>query len=639
MKKPLISVIIPIYNVEKYLNEAVDSVINQTIGFEENVELVLVNDGSPDSSGDICREYCEKYPENVVYIEKENGGVSSARNAGLEVARGEFVNFLDADDKWKSDAFEKIIAFFRQNEGAVSVVSCKMKRFEAAMNMHRLSVLYKNKSKIIDVRDKKTCYNIHVHITSAVIKRDAIGDIRFKEDLKYSEDTLFLESVIISDGRLGLCADALHYYRRRDDKTSAVQLQRNDKMYFTELPRIFYGGMIEASIEKYGYVVPYIQSCIAYDMGWRVSDELKDELTEEEKKEYFAELSRLLAYVDDDVILKSIFHRRLCIKSAILSIKYQRNFLESFKIEKGSVVFNDLNITNIAENKGLFFVDRLYPVSGGRLAVEGRFAAWMELSFPEGGLIIEVNDDENEVALQKSDFTIDTNVFGKSQRYKTFRYEFKNPKNAVIKFYFRNGTMEYLLGINYNPLFPSCDKFECQFMTVGKNQLVKAGQKAIEISALKKEEIAELIKEREEIIGEEYPEIKELRDKAASDSKKQLWLAVGRGERLSQLERLAAGNKRLEFYSFSEVSDEFKELYTRADKLFVFTSKNAKAAIVPFGNMQKLVNDKIHFEIFGLIDGEDTGNINRYTVKSRVYKIHNNSPAEITNAYEEIKRL
>ena len=94
----LFSVITPIYNVEKCLEEAIDSMVNQTVGFE-NIQLILVNDGSPDNSGAICEKYKELYPDNVLYIVKENGGVSSARNEGLSHAEGEYTIFLDGDDR------------------------------------------------------------------------------------------------------------------------------------------------------------------------------------------------------------------------------------------------------------------------------------------------------------------------------------------------------------------------------------------------------------------------------------------------------------------------------------------------------------------------------------------------------------
>ena len=92
--KALISIIVPIYNVEKYLRQCLDSIQDQSY---QNFECLLINDGSPDNSADICKEYVSKDPR-FRYIEKENGGVSSARNLGLEHSKGEYITFIDSDD-------------------------------------------------------------------------------------------------------------------------------------------------------------------------------------------------------------------------------------------------------------------------------------------------------------------------------------------------------------------------------------------------------------------------------------------------------------------------------------------------------------------------------------------------------------
>lgn len=99
---PLISVIVPVYNVEKYLNRCVDSILNQTL---TDFELILVDDESTDRCGLICDEYVEK-DSRVKVIHKKNGGVSSARNAGIEIAKGEYISFCDSDDYVKSDWLE-----------------------------------------------------------------------------------------------------------------------------------------------------------------------------------------------------------------------------------------------------------------------------------------------------------------------------------------------------------------------------------------------------------------------------------------------------------------------------------------------------------------------------------------------------
>lgn len=133
-----ISVIISIYNLERYLEEAILSVINQTIGFKNNVQLILVNDGSMDRSESICLKYADKYPDNIVYIKKNNGGVSSSRNIGIENASGELICFLDGDDKFESHAFEHVWKFYLQNKNEVDVISCRTRFFEAREDFHVL---------------------------------------------------------------------------------------------------------------------------------------------------------------------------------------------------------------------------------------------------------------------------------------------------------------------------------------------------------------------------------------------------------------------------------------------------------------------------------------------------------------------
>ena len=90
------SILVPVYNVEKYLEQCIDSLLDQT--YSEEYEIILVDDGSTDSSGSICDGYEERYPDKVKVIHKENGGLSDARNVGMAAATGEYIAFVDSDD-------------------------------------------------------------------------------------------------------------------------------------------------------------------------------------------------------------------------------------------------------------------------------------------------------------------------------------------------------------------------------------------------------------------------------------------------------------------------------------------------------------------------------------------------------------
>lgn len=114
-----VSVIIPVYQVEMYLERAVDSVLAQTL---PEIEMILVDDGSEDASPQICDRYAEEYPDRVKVIHKDNQGLGLARNSGLELARGEYVAFLDSDDTVEPEMYEELYA--KAVEGQYDIVMC-----------------------------------------------------------------------------------------------------------------------------------------------------------------------------------------------------------------------------------------------------------------------------------------------------------------------------------------------------------------------------------------------------------------------------------------------------------------------------------------------------------------------------------
>lgn len=116
-KAPLISIIVPVFKVENYLKKCVESIINQTYS---NIEIILVDDGSPDNSGEICDEFASK-DKRIKVIHKSNGGLSSARNAGIDVARGEYLGFVDSDDTIEPFMYEKLMASIEKDKTKLAV--------------------------------------------------------------------------------------------------------------------------------------------------------------------------------------------------------------------------------------------------------------------------------------------------------------------------------------------------------------------------------------------------------------------------------------------------------------------------------------------------------------------------------------
>lgn len=122
MSQPLVSIIVPIYKVEPYLRRCLDSIVNQTY---TNLEIILVDDGSPDDCPQICDEYVAK-DERIVVIHKENGGLSDARNAGLDICKGEYISFVDSDD-WVDEKYVEVLLDLAVKENA-DISICEIKK-------------------------------------------------------------------------------------------------------------------------------------------------------------------------------------------------------------------------------------------------------------------------------------------------------------------------------------------------------------------------------------------------------------------------------------------------------------------------------------------------------------------------------
>ena len=231
-----ISVIMPVYNTEKYLREAMESIIGQTIGFEENVQVILINDASSDQSDLQCRKIKERYPENVEYISlSRNSGPSFCRNMGIELATGEYVVFTDSDDKWSANAFQRAVQLLKCESDKIDLVSVNLEYFDAYQKPHIL-----NMENAIDIIvDINLDYKKIRTTVPCFIKSEVAKEYRFNEGQMFKEDTSYINKVILRQQRFGMLADDVkYYYRSRTDRTSLVQGWSGDKRYYLESKKI-----------------------------------------------------------------------------------------------------------------------------------------------------------------------------------------------------------------------------------------------------------------------------------------------------------------------------------------------------------------------------------------------------------------
>jgi glycosyltransferase involved in cell wall biosynthesis len=190
MDQPLISVIIPIYNVELYLARCLDSVLNNTY---RNLEILCIDDGSKDSSAAILRSYAEK-DSRVVPIIKENGGVSSARNVGLDRMRGDYVCFVDSDDYVHPRYFELLYTAVRESGTEIAVCSYNCVEPDQLVQMEQIQFDLLE-SQRYSVSQAFRQHNLRVYCWGKLIRSDLTANLRFHEDLGYAEDAVFFAEV------------------------------------------------------------------------------------------------------------------------------------------------------------------------------------------------------------------------------------------------------------------------------------------------------------------------------------------------------------------------------------------------------------------------------------------------------------
>lgn len=294
------SVIMAVYNVEEYIDEAIKSILDQTIGFKENIQLILSDDGSPDKSGEICDRYKEMFPDNVVVIHKENGGPGSARNAALPYIEGRYVNFLDPDDTISPETFENVYEFFAKNDDKTDFVAIPMYFFGDMSGEHHLNYKFKRGSRIIDLLHGGEMA-MQYSEASAFIKHEVAKNQCFDTKLVVAEDAQQIIRILINKPFLGVFTGGRYNYRKRGN--SLVTTGTKKPGWYLDYLKRFTKPSIDYALEKFGFVPKFVQHTLMGDLRWRFAEEnLPSVLTAEETEEYKQLIYSIVDTFDPDVI-------------------------------------------------------------------------------------------------------------------------------------------------------------------------------------------------------------------------------------------------------------------------------------------------------------------------------------------------
>lgn len=216
---PKVSVIVPVYKVESYLRKCLDSLVHQTLS---DIEIIIVNDGSPDHSEEIIHQYQEKYPEKIKYLKKENGGLSSARNYGMPYATGEYVAFLDSDDYVEFNMYETM--YQKAKEGNFDMVECNF-------------IWEYPRKKKVDIGQKyegtkEAIEKARVVAWNKLYKKEVLqnSNVLFPEGLRY-EDVEFFYKIVPYLKKIGFVEEAFVHYIQRENSISNTQNERTKEIF------------------------------------------------------------------------------------------------------------------------------------------------------------------------------------------------------------------------------------------------------------------------------------------------------------------------------------------------------------------------------------------------------------------------
>ncbi len=324
MGNKLISIIVPIYKVEKYLHRCIDSICKQTYS---NLEIILVDDGSPDNCGKICDEYAKK-DERIKVIHKQNGGLSDARNYGLKIANGEYIGFVDSDDYIKEDMFETLYKLSEENKADISIVS-----FYEMIEDHLISVRKSGELQIMDkieaIKEILIDTKIQSYAWNKLFKRELFNDIQFPVGKNFEDiaTTLILFEKCNKVVRL---EEPKYYYVRRNESIIGI---RNVKTY---------NDYMDVILEKYLYLkdkYPEIEIYNAYNfiinMIWVytiiVSYDIKELYTKfNQQYETFKEI---IEYYGEELISKLENYNKSVLYMMLTDKETSKPAIKAFYIE------------------------------------------------------------------------------------------------------------------------------------------------------------------------------------------------------------------------------------------------------------------------------------------------------------------
>lgn len=336
------SVVTAAYGAEHYLDEFFSSLFQQTVGFIEAIEVILVDDGSTDGTLAKAREWEARYPDSIKVITQENGGPAAARNTGLKYASKEWITFTDPDDFLAVDYFESVDRLLHENLMAgleVDMVACQIATFlerdQSINKRHPLNYCFSRGPRLVSFHQDAT-KDMKLSAASSIFKRSAImaQGLLFPDVRPGFEDAFFIARYLLGSklANVLFSPHSIYFYRKRSAGNSLIDTGLTKREKYINQIRDGNIPLLREAKNKYDGIPVWLQRVVVYDLIWhfklftnRHTNWLL--VPKDIRKEYFSLLTEVFSFIDDQLIL-NFEQAPLHIKLGILTLFKSRNVQE-----------------------------------------------------------------------------------------------------------------------------------------------------------------------------------------------------------------------------------------------------------------------------------------------------------------------
>ncbi len=381
------TVIVPVYNRGHMVHMAFESLLAQTIDFDQ-LQVLIVNDGSTDDSLETCKKLAEPY-KNVFVLDKPNGGLSSARNFGLDHAEGKYIFFLDDDDKLSEETIEEVSNFFDSCYDEVDLVTYKIFRYsnDKKSNWVHFRYRYLKETGVYDLEEYPMVFQTTINVC---VKNLFERTQRFDETVGYMEDQVFNNAVLSEKRKIGFCAKGEYKYNRHLD--SIVSISSSAYNCFEKLIKYF-----EDLFAKYDKVPSFLQCSFVHNLSYRMKDNalFPYHYSEEDFANAMSRISKLLEKVDEKTLFV-YFPMDDFYRTYFYTLKPNKKAVVKLDEDAQKLMLGDDVVMKRAE---VTFVARRFYFTGDKMRVVGYLRTPFFMFFDKPEAYVKFSDGKKDIPL------------------------------------------------------------------------------------------------------------------------------------------------------------------------------------------------------------------------------------------------